>query len=309
MCGIAGIIGTDARFVEGSESSPRRVAHMLRAMIHRGPDGKGEWHSDDLALGMRRLSIIDLEGGWQPLFNEDRNVVLVANGEIYNYIELRSDLEKRGHTFRTGSDCECIVHLYEEYGDDCVQSLRGMFAFALWDIQRRRLLLARDRMGEKPLYLYESARGVVFASELRALLASDLVPRELDPDAVHRYFYYQYVPEPQSPVAGVRKLPAGHTLAVEVEPWRVVQRRYWSMEDSPPVDGEPGEILGEVLQDVARLIVRSDVPVGIALSGGLDSSAIAVLAAREYPGTLQAFSVGYPGRPETDERRYAEGLV
>jgi asparagine synthase (glutamine-hydrolysing) len=282
---------------------------MLRALQHRGPDGEGEWSSDDVALGMRRLSIIDLEGGWQPLFNEDRNMVLVANGEIYNYIELRSDLQKRGHVFRTGSDCETIVHLYEEYGDKCVQYLRGMFAFALWDAQRRRVLLARDRMGEKPLYLFESARRVLFASELRALLASGLVPRELDPDAIYRYFYYQFVPEPQSPVAGVRKLPAGHTLAVEITPWRVTQRRYWSMEDSPHLDDAPAEKLRAELESVARLIVRSDVPVGIALSGGLDSSALAVLAAREYPGTLQAFSVGYPGRPETDERRHAEELA
>jgi asparagine synthase (glutamine-hydrolysing) len=284
---------------------------MCQALHHRGPDGEGAWSDDQLALGMRRLSIIDLEGGWQPLFNEDHSLVLVANGEIYNFVELRADLERRGHAFRSGSDCETILHIYEEHGERCVEHLRGMFAFALWDIPRRRLLLARDRMGEKPLYLYErpDGKGLLFASELRAVLASDLVPRELDHASTHLYFYYQFVPEPFTPVRGVRKLPAGHTLSVDLDNWDMRQNRYWSMEDAPALHGHPGEILAAELREVARIIVRSDVPVGIALSGGLDSSAIAVLAAAEYPGTLSAFSIGYPGRPDTDERRHAEELA
>ena len=260
-------------------------------------------------LAMRRLSIIDLDGGWQPLYNEDRSLALLANGEIYNFIELRRRLESQGHRFNTNSDCETILHLYEEHGLDFVQHLRGMYAFALWDSKSKRLVLARDRMGEKPLYLYETKGRLLFASEMKALLASGLVPFELDPAAVNLYFHYQYVPEPMTPLKGVRKLDAACLLTVDVDPWKVEERGYWRMDDAPPLEGDPATLIREQLETVSEIVIRSDVPVGISLSGGLDSSAIAALAARKYPGTMRAFSIGYPGRLENDERSDARALA
>jgi asparagine synthase (glutamine-hydrolysing) len=184
-----------------------------------------------------------------------------------------------------------------------------MFAFALWDKRRRRLLLARDRMGEKPLYFYEREGQLIFASELKALMRSGLVPFELDHAAVDLYFHYHYVPEPETPITGVRKLAAAHTLTVEVDSWRTKQTCYWRMEDVPPLDGDPAELIRAELERVSEVIIRADVPVGVALSGGLDSSAVAALTSRRYPGTMHAFSVGYPGRPPSDERADAKALA
>jgi asparagine synthase (glutamine-hydrolysing) len=305
MCGIAGIVSH--RPIEPGEIAA--LGTMNDRLRHRGPDGEGQFRDGNVALAMRRLSIIDLAGGWQPLYNEDRSLAIVANGEIYNYVELRKQLEARGHRLTTSGDIETILHLYEEHGLDCVKHLRGMFAFALWDSKQRRLVLARDRMGEKPLYLYESHGTLLFASEMKALLASGLVPFELDPNAVDLYFHYQYVPEPLTPLKGVRKLDAAHLLTVDTNPWRVAERCYWRMEDAPPIEGEPATLIREELETVSKIVIRSDVPVGVALSGGLDSSAIAALAAREYPGTMHAFSVGYPGRPDHDERADASALA
>jgi asparagine synthase (glutamine-hydrolysing) len=282
---------------------------MRAALAHRGPDGEGEFASRHVTLGMRRLSIIDVHGGWQPLYNEDRSLALVANGEIYNFVELRAELEAKGHRFGTGSDCETILHLYEEHGLGCVDHLRGMFAFALWDLSCGRLLLARDRMGEKPLYVYKSDREILFASELKALLSTDRVPFELDPSAVDLYFHYQYVPEPRTPVAGVRKLPPGHLMTVDIGSWKVTERRYWRMEDAPPVAGDPAEEIRTELATVGRLVSRSDVPIGVALSGGIDSSAMAALITRNSTGPVHAFSVGYEGRPANDERSEAKELA
>lgn len=305
MCGIAGIV-TEA------PTTPEEIVGVRRAnlrLAHRGPDGSGEFQDTHAMLAMRRLSIIDLQGGWQPLYNEDRTLALIANGEIYNFIELRQRLESLGHRFNTNSDCETILHLYEQHGLDCVKYLRGMFAFALWDSKRKRLLLARDRMGEKPIYIHETSGCLFFASELKALLASGLVEFELDPVAVNLYFHYQYVPEPMTPLKGVRKLDAACLLTVEVDPWKVEERRYWRMEDAPPLEGEPGSLIREQLETISEIVLRSDVPVGISLSGGLDSSAIAALAARKYPGTMHAFTVGYPGQLENDERPDARALA
>ena len=305
MCGIAGIISQ-------APLTPTEVAGVRATnerLTHRGPDGAGEFQDQHVMLAMRRLSIIDLDGGWQPLYNEDHTLALVANGEIYNFVELRERLEKLGHHFQTNSDCETIVHLYEEHGLDFVQHLRGMFAFALWDAKRKRLVVGRDRMGEKPVYLYQTDDRVFFASELKALLASGLVPFALDPTAVNLYFHYQYVPEPLTPLKGVRKLDAASLLVVDVEPWRIEERRYWRMEDAPPIEGDPAVLIREQLETVSEIVIRSDVPVGIALSGGLDSSAIAALAARKYPGTMRAFSIGYPGSLANDERADARALA
>jgi asparagine synthase (glutamine-hydrolysing) len=335
MCGICGIVS--ARGLRPEDA--RRLRAVNRAQTSRGPDGAGEFFSggafpsdavtaaDDARvlaggdgpshamLAMRRLSIIDLTGGWQPLFNEDRSLALVCNGEVYNFVELRRELEGRGHRFATKSDCETILHLYEEHGPECLKFLRGMYAFALWDSKRRRLLIGRDRMGEKPLYLFED-RGdsgggprLLFASEMKAILASGLVPFELDPVGVNLYMHYHWVPEPHTAVKGVRKLAAGHYLLVDVDPWRVQERCYWRMEDAAPVEGDPATLIRAELETISEQIIRSDVPVGVALSGGVDSSLIACLAARKYPGTMHAFSVGYRGRPRQDERAMAKALA
>lgn len=305
MCGIAGIISRDPLNAGRLES----LARMSQAMIHRGPDGPGDFRAPHVALSMRRLSIIDTTTGWQPLYDEDESLVLIANGEIYNYVELRDALRERGHVFRTGSDCEVIPHLYQEHGDRCVDHLRGMFAFALWDRRRQVLLLARDRMGEKPLYLHEREGVLYFGSELKTLLRSGIVPFRLSPPAIDRFFHYQYVPEPETPIQGVRKLAAGHVLTVALQPWTIEERTYWRMEDAPPLEGNPAELVRAELETISKLVIRSDVPVGIALSGGLDSSAIAVLAARKYPGAMHAFGVGYTGRPHSDERADAAALA
>jgi asparagine synthase (glutamine-hydrolysing) len=202
-----------------------------------------------------------------------------------------------------------ILHLYQEHGEECVHHLRGMFAFALWDGARNRLVLARDRMGEKPLYLYESAGELLFASELTALLASEQVPFELEPAHVDLFFHYQYVPEPATPLRGVRKLPPGHLLTVDVDPWRVAERCYWRIDDAPPIDGDPAEVIRSELRTIGTLVSQSDVPIGVALSGGLDSSTVAALVAGSSPDPLHAFTVGYRGRPDSDERSEAKELA
>ena len=304
MCGISGVLSAQP-------ITPADVAScdaMSAALFHRGPDGQGRFSAANVLLDSRRLSIIDVAGGAQPLYNEDRTLVLVANGEIYNYRELTQELEGRGHVFRTQSDCETILHLYEELGDACVQRLRGMFAFALWDETRGRALIVRDRMGEKPLYLHERPNAIAFASELRALVRSGLLSGALDYGAIHQYFHYHFVPEPRTPLADVRKLDAGHLLVVETRPWRVTAARWWDLEAAPPLESDPARTVRALFDEIAPLVVRSDVPVGVALSGGLDSSTVAALAAPVCP-ELQAFTVGYEGRPACDERQEAAAFA
>lgn len=304
MCGIAGIV---SKRIDSTQTDS--VCRMLGSLVHRGPDGQGEYHDEHVAMGMRRLSIIDLQGGWQPLYNEDKSLVLIMNGEIYNYIELTDELKKRGHTFSTHSDGEAILHLYEEEKEGCLRHLRGMFAFALLDKNNGTVFIARDRMGEKPLYLYQTADAIYFSSEMKSLLASGKVSFELDPAAVNDYFHYQYVPEPKTPLKAVRKLPRAHYLKISLTDWKVEERKYWDMEEAAPVEGDPVELVRNELDKVCELLIRSDVPVGVALSGGLDSSAIAALAAKKYPEAMHAFSVGYPGRPANDERSNAKALA
>jgi asparagine synthase (glutamine-hydrolysing) len=301
MCGISGVVSQKPLRQEQVE----RVAQMNAALLHRGPDGEGAYHNPHLTLAMRRLSIIDLESGWQPIYNEDKSLVIIANGEIYNYIELQQELQTRGHQFRTRSDIESILHLYEDYGFDCVHHLRGMFAFALWDTKKKVLFLARDRMGEKPLYLWEQEGILYFASETKALLAGLKQRPKLDPEAVDLFFHWNYVPEPGTILQGVRKLPAGHFLIIDVEPWRVLQNKYWDMVDAPPLEGDPINDIRAELERISEIIIRSDVPVGIALSGGIDSGALAALTADKYPGKMHAFTIGYEGRPGSDEREQA----
>ena len=228
MCGICGLSSSLARV------NSDVVKRMNSSLAHRGPDGEGSYTVPHLAMAMRRLSIIGLNDGWQPIYNEDKSLAIIANAEIYNYVELRIELENRGHHFNTHSDVESILHLYEEHGPDCVNFRRGMFAFALWDVQKKRLMLARDRLGEKPLYLFEGVGTLYFASEMKALLQCGVIPFEFDPVSVNDYFHYQYVPEPRTPIKGVRKLPAGHVMLVEVQPWAVCEKTYWSIEGIPP---------------------------------------------------------------------------
>jgi len=297
MCGISGRLSA-APLTAADHTA---CAAMARALVHRGPDGDGTLRDAQVRLDNRRLSIIDAAGGWQPLYNEDRSIGVVANGEIYNARELATELTARGHVLRTGSDIEVIAHLYEELGDDCVHRLRGMFAFALWDATRQRALIVRDRMGEKPLYVHEGQGTLTFASELRALVRSGAPSGALDYEAIDHYFHFLWVPEPRTPLADVRKLDAGHRMVVELAPWRVTTSRWWNLEDATPLEADPATTVRGMLQEIAPLVVRSDVPVGVALSGGLDSSTVAALAAPQCPG-LVAFSVGYEGRPPCDER-------
>ncbi|HEX8878125.1 MAG TPA: asparagine synthase (glutamine-hydrolyzing) [Phycisphaerales bacterium] len=316
MCGIAGIF----RASGAGEADRASLSDMLRCMAHRGPNGQGTFADGPVTMGMVRLSIIDLAGGQQPLYNEDKSVALVCNGEVYNFVELRADLEARGHTFRTGSDLETLTHLYEDHGDDFVHHLRGMYAGALWDAKRQRLVVFRDRLGEKPLYVYEADGVVVFASELRTLLvgasSSGGIPPELDAAAISDYFHFAYPVEPLTPLKHVRKLPAGHLLVLEREEAgkvRSTERSYWNLLDAPALEGDPRQLIEQQLDEVSRLIIRSDVPVGVALSSGLDSSLIALLAARAAKetgkGEIHAFTVGYKGRPECDERADAKALA
>lgn len=307
MCGIVGIVRP--RLGEATWDSTDVLRRMAAAMVHRGPDGYGEHLSDNVALAMRRLSIIDVSGGRQPLYGEDGSVALVANGEIYNHRQLRSELEGLGHRFRSHSDCETIVHAYEQFGESFVTRLRGMFAFAIHDSRRRRLVLARDRLGEKPLYVARVPGAVIFSSELRSLLASGLVTVTFDKSSLYTYFHYGYVPEPHTGIAGVRKLPAGHLLSISTDDGAESFTRFWSIHDSQPRRADIEDV-SELVEDISTFITDADVPVGLSLSGGLDSGSLAVLAARKTTKQLHAFTVGYEEAAVSDEtadaRRIAE---
>jgi asparagine synthase (glutamine-hydrolysing) len=269
---------------------------MAASIAHRGPDGEGLWIDRQVGLAHRRLSIIDLAGGTQPIANEDDSVQLVFNGEIYNYRELRTDLQQRGHQFRTASDSEVIVHLYEEYGDEFVQHLRGMFAIAIWDKTQQRLVLARDRVGIKPLYFDLSNRRIVFGSELKALLAHGDVERDIDTASLDEYLRYGMVPGRRCIFSGVEKLEPGSLLTLDANTWRTTRRRYWKLEfkpdDSISVADWKDRLLAK-LDETVRLHLVSDVPVGAFLSGGMDSSVITGLAMNHLSVPLQTFSIGF----------------
>ncbi len=303
MCGIFGYAGLD---------QPQLLATMARLLAHRGPDDEGIRFGSGWGLGNRRLSIIDLAGGHQPIPNEDESCWVVCNGEIYNYRELRQELLQAGHHLRTAGDTEVIVHLYEELGDDFVRRLRGMFAIALWDARRRRLLLARDRLGEKPLYYARADGGLLFASELKGLLASPGVSRTPNPVALTAYLSYLYVPAPLTIFEQTHALPAGHTLTFEDN--NVSTKPYWDVafrhETSDNHDGDDHvRRCEDELEDAVRATLVSDVPVGVFLSGGLDSSAILALATRHAPRPIHTFCVGYgeeaQGYNELDAARAA----
>ncbi len=309
MCGICGIVDRSGVI------DPVVLDRMTSALRHRGPDNAGAYlsppsASGSVGLGFRRLAIIDLVGGNQPISNEDGTVVVVFNGEIYNFQELRLQLEARGHQFSTDTDTEVIVHLYEDAGVDCVQRLNGMFAFALWDASRETLFLARDRMGEKPLYYAQAAGTFLFGSELKALLQHRACPRSLDDEALRTYLALEYVPSPQAIFSGVRKLPAGHRLLLH--DGRVEVERYWdlSFEPSPGrPEGDWVDDFRERLREAVRLRLVSDVPLGALLSGGVDSSAVVALMADAMPSAdVKTFSIGFAER-SFDESEHARRVA
>lgn len=296
MCGIAGIISKEA-------TRDAALARMLRALRHRGPDGEGVYQDAQAALGHRRLSIIDVAGGRQPLSNADGSIQLVCNGEIYNYQELRRSLARDGHQFLTRSDCEVIIALYEREGDRLLERLRGMFAFALWDVRRGRLLAARDHLGQKPLYYTFDEHGFAFASEIKALLAAAARPPRMNLAALDQYLALRLIDAPLSMFEGVHKLPPGCALTLEQNAAPQV-RRYWTLAHAPKLEGSESALLDELegrLEEALRLHLVSDVPVGAFLSGGMDSSLIvAMLQRRLGVERLPTFTAGL------DYQRYDE---
>jgi asparagine synthase (glutamine-hydrolysing) len=309
MCGITGWANFDSH-TPPPEGAQELLHAMCERMVHRGPDSEGLFVSNGVALGMRRLAIIDLVTGEQPVFNEDKSVAVVLNGEIYNYRELRADLEKLGHSFRSASDTEVLPHLYEEYGDEMIRQLNGMFAFALWDSRRRRLLIARDRFGEKPLYWGVFDNTLLFASEPKVLLAHPSVEPALNLQALRQYLSFDYVPAPLSIYRGINKLPAAHKLTLE--DGRVCVERYWRLSyktaDPLPSEQDAAERLRELLADAVRMRLVSDVPLGVLLSGGVDSSTVAALAVAASPEAVKTFSISF-AEASFDESAYARGVA
>ncbi len=298
MCGIAGYWN----FRSGLPANIDIIRACARTLHHRGPDEEGYWLDGDLALGMRRLRVVDPDGGHQPMGNEDGSVHVVFNGEIYNHAELRRELESAGHRFRTRSDTEAIVHAWEEWGVRCVERFNGMFALAVWDARSRRLFLARDRLGIKPLYVWNGADGVVFGSELKAVVAAPWVPVEWDVEAVDDFLTYEYVPSPRSIIAGVEKLPQASWLLFDAAtPDAPVRpRRFWALQGGPgspvltPTDAAEG--IRERLRLSVRRRLMADVPLGAFLSGGIDSSIIVALMSQETAGRVRTFSLGFRDR-------------
>jgi asparagine synthase (glutamine-hydrolysing) len=293
MCGIAGQVNFDRREPIERET----IVRMARAIAHRGPDDEGLLINGPVALGFRRLSIIDLAGGHQPMCNEDQTLWIVLNGEIYNYKQLRPELIRRGHRFKTESDTETILHLYEEHGVDCVKHLRGMFAFAIWDERRKRLFAARDRLGQKPFYFAQRNGELLFASEIKALLAVDPGLRQPDLAALDEYLTLRLISAPRSMFKEVRKLPPAHYLTFDRETDLRIER-YWDLRYEPKWTGTDEDLIDELeerLVDCIRLHLVSDVPVGAFMSGGLDSTLIvALLMKHGLASDFQTFSVGLP---------------
>ncbi len=296
MCGIAGFIDVQS----SRDNAERLIDSMCKVIRHRGPDDQGAWVGDGAALGMRRLSIIDLAGGHQPIFNEDESILIVFNGEIYNYHELRQDLQKRGHSFGSNSDTEVIVHAYEEYGDDCVKCLRGMFTFALWDRRRQRLLAARDRFGKKPLNYFWDGQRLIFGSEVKSILEAG-IPREVNAVALDEYLVYGYVPTPNTLFKGVLKLPAAHILSYE--DGQISTKRYWELPFTPTCQDDEVTAIGRtraMLKDAVQVRLMSEVPLGAFLSGGIDSSLVVGLMSQMMSQPVKTFSIGF------EEEDYSE---
>lgn len=305
MCGITGKINRDPR----RPVEPALIRRMMDMIHHRGPDEDGLYAQGRAGLGHKRLSIIDLSSGQQPMFNEDGSICIVFNGEIYNFHMLREFLHKRGHTFRTKSDTECILHLYEDYGANCVNHLRGMFAFAIWDEGAQRLLLARDRAGKKPLFYALTDESLIFASEFKALLPDPSLKRDVDPIAIGDYLTYQYVPAPRTIFKQIQKLPPAHTLVYQNDLVQV--RPYWELKYEPKLQiSEPEAIERTValLDESVKIRLESEVPLGCFLSGGIDSSAVVAFMRRHIAGDLKTFSIGFKEQ-EYNELPFARAIA
>ena len=305
MCGIAGTLNLD-----GAPATRDATDAMIRALAHRGPDAQGIHLDGPCALGHVRLSIVDLAGGGQPMANEDGSIWVVFGGEIFNHVELRADLEKRGHRFATHADTEVLLHLYEEEGEDCVHALNGQWAFALWDAARRRLFLSRDRMGVRPLYFARTRAQFVFGSEIKALCTHPGVGRDLDPAALDQIFTFWAPLAPRTILRDVSEVPPGHSLSID-ERGQHVLKAYWRPDyrpaSAPASESRCAEQLLELLREATRIRLRADVPVGAYLSGGLDSSVIAGLIAQLRPEPLRTFSVAFD-EPEFDESAYQDDV-
>ena len=303
MCGICGKLQFDLQ----ARVSPALVKAMADTISHRGPDDEGYYVSGPIGLGFRRLSIIDLNTGHQPISNEDGSVWIVFNGEIYNYKELREVLLSQGHVFKTRTDTEVIVHLYEEFGEHCVEKLRGMFAFAIWDDRRKLLFISRDRLGIKPLYYASSSKSLLFASEMKAILADPEVGREVEPSMVDRFLSFNYTPGEETFFRNIHKLQPGHYLVVHQGELHI--RQYWdlhfSTEPEHPNQKQAEEQLVDLLEESVRLHMISDVPVGFLLSGGLDSTAMLSFAAGKSDQPISSYTIGFSEPGIEDERPYA----
>ena len=301
MCGIAGILNLDGK----PFADEARLHRMGDSIVHRGPDGHGYFSGGSVGLAHRRLSIIDLSSGAQPMFNEDSSIVVVFNGEIYNHVELRSVLEARGHTFRSYSDTEVILHAYEEYGLSFPTHLTGMFAFALWDMKQRKLVLTRDRVGIKPLYYTVHNGQLLFASEIKALLTERDVPRRIDYDALQAYLRVRYVPAPKTMFRGIYKLLPGHQMVIQQGQIRT--EPYWDLifSDEPLSERECLDDLEKLFTEVCQQHLMSDVPFGVFLSGGLDSSAVVATMRKLLKTDPMTFTVGYSGSEGINEFDYS----
>ena len=304
MCGICGVFDREAE----TKPDPSIIEEMNRAITHRGPDDDGTFFDRGVGLGARRLSIIDVEGGHQPIHNEDSSIWIVFNGEIYNCRQLQALLEKLGHRFYTRTDTETVVHAYEEFGDECVKYLNGMFAFAIWDHPRRRLFVARDRFGIKPLYYTLVDKKLVFGSELKAILKHPAVERRIDFVAFNEYLSFEYMPAPRTIFKGIHRLEPGHVLVADDS--GVDVKRYWDMsltksERRPPVSWRDfKDQLRVKLKEAVEKEMLSDVPIGVLLSGGIDSSAVAAMMSQIAPGAVKSFSIAFEEK-SFDESRYA----
>src|SRR5215213_4592437 len=305
MCGIVGFVNANSR-----PASRELLERMNACIVHRGPDEDGFFVHEAVALAMRRLAIIDLAGGQQPIFNRDKSSVIVFNGEIYNFQELKKDLEARGHKFDTNSDTEVIVHLYDEYGADCVTFLRGMFAFAIWDFRDKSLFAARDRVGKKPLlYSHQTDGSLVFGSEFTAVLKHPAVSREVDHNALNDYMSYLCVPAPLTAFKQIRKLEPGHWL--RWKDGKIETKRYWEPNFSKKIKISEEEAIEEttrILRESTRLRMISEVPLGAFLSGGVDSSTVVALMAQESTGAVKTFSIGFEEQ-DFSELQYAKRVA
>ena len=305
MCGISGIFDMAGKPVDRG-----LLDRMTSALQHRGPDGHGYFVDGGIGIGHRRLSIIDVEGGSQPISNEDGTLQVIFNGEIYNFIELREELLAFGHQFKTLSDTEVIVHAYEQWGNDCVNRFNGMFAFAIVNIRENTLLLARDHLGIKPLYYVLIGNQLLFASEIKALLQHPNCPREVDLDSLAELFTFRYVPSPKTMFKGILKLPPGHRMHVSMNAMKV--ERFWSWVPQLRTKWREEELIEEyqtLLEDAIRLQMRSDVPLGLFLSSGIDSAVLLAVMSKYSSGKVQAFTIGFEGGEKTNEVADARSLA